>query len=360
MTDRDSRAMCALYRTDFRAFLQVAFRILHPHRVLTWHWILDLFSDAVRQTMFTGEYNTLLAVPPRTLKSFVTSVALPAWLHGKDPRRAILCLAESDRVALAHRDRFSALISSDKYLSIFSRRGGPSASVLAAGEGCDHLTFGGTLPKASPDAVIIDDPHAFKDEPDTGLLASHRRWFEGRVLGEVSSSCRILAVMSRVALGDLTDAVREHAGWRAAEVPVLAREDEPRASFLGHGPGRTRGDELNPGGMPRAALREKLREIGARRFMARYQQQPYEPGNGRERGGALRMVITGWHGKRCYSNAPAFGVIPEERALDLELFGEGSQGPALELEPPIPLEMLGEPLPDPDADRANRQVLFGP
>ena len=50
--------------------------------------------------MVTGEARKrlVLNLPPRTLKSFIVSVALPAWLLGRKPGTRIICASYSDEL----------------------------------------------------------------------------------------------------------------------------------------------------------------------------------------------------------------------------------------------------------------------
>jgi len=84
----------AIYRTDFGAFACKAFEALNPgqHLILNWH--IECICYQIQQ-MVSGEARKrlVLNLPPRTLKSFIVSVALPAWLLGRVPSTRIIAPA---------------------------------------------------------------------------------------------------------------------------------------------------------------------------------------------------------------------------------------------------------------------------
>ena len=90
----------AIYRTDFGAFTYRAFEAVNPGQRLIANWHIDTICYQVQQ-MVSGEARKRLVVnlPPRTLKSFILSVALPAWLLGRKPSTRIICASYSDELA---------------------------------------------------------------------------------------------------------------------------------------------------------------------------------------------------------------------------------------------------------------------
>ena len=111
----------ALYRTSFRAFVctaptQLSIRLLRS--IPNWH--IDAICYAVER-MVMGESSNRLVVnlPPRSLKSFILSICLPAWLLGRNPGEKIVCASYSRDLA----DKFSrdcrALMETAFYRRVF-------------------------------------------------------------------------------------------------------------------------------------------------------------------------------------------------------------------------------------------------
>ena len=83
----------ALYRQHFPAFLRFAFRELHPGQKLIDTPHIDVPADHLARVARGDITRLIINMPPRSLKSFSASVALPAWLLGRDPTRQIISVA---------------------------------------------------------------------------------------------------------------------------------------------------------------------------------------------------------------------------------------------------------------------------
>lgn len=89
----------ALYRTRFPAFLRFAYNELHRSQPLINSWHIDVLADHLARVA-RGEITRLIInMPPRSLKSIATSVALPVWLLGKNPKRQIMSVAGTKALA---------------------------------------------------------------------------------------------------------------------------------------------------------------------------------------------------------------------------------------------------------------------
>src|ERR1700687_3186991 len=90
----------AIYRTDFGAFVYRAFEALNPGQRLIPNGHIDAVCYQVEQ-MVKGKARKrlVLNLPPRTLKSFILSVALPAWLLGRNPATGIICASYNIELA---------------------------------------------------------------------------------------------------------------------------------------------------------------------------------------------------------------------------------------------------------------------
>ena len=88
--DRDQAD--AVYRNHLRAFCYVAFDILNPGQPLVPNWHIEAMCFQLQKmTTRNSERRLVFNLPPRTLKSLITSVTLVAWLLGRDPTMRIIC-----------------------------------------------------------------------------------------------------------------------------------------------------------------------------------------------------------------------------------------------------------------------------
>jgi hypothetical protein len=110
----------AIYRATFGAFSYRAFEALNPGQRLIPNWHIDAICYHL-QLMVRGEVHKRLVMnlPPRTLKSFLVSVALPAWILGRAPDTPIICASYSDELAAKFSRDCRALLETPFYKGVF-------------------------------------------------------------------------------------------------------------------------------------------------------------------------------------------------------------------------------------------------
>jgi hypothetical protein len=90
--EADRSVADAIYRHSFGAFCCRAFEILNPGQTLIHNWHIDVVSYAIEQmVMAQSSKRLVLNQSPRTLKSHIISVCLPAWALGQNPSARIIC-----------------------------------------------------------------------------------------------------------------------------------------------------------------------------------------------------------------------------------------------------------------------------
>ena len=116
----DRKIADAVYRNSFGAFCYRAFEIVNPGKKLIHNWHIDTVCYAIEQ-MVTGEGTKRLVYnqPPRTLKTYICSVCLPAWVLGRNPSARILCASYSEQLAHKFSRDCRALMESGLYERVF-------------------------------------------------------------------------------------------------------------------------------------------------------------------------------------------------------------------------------------------------
>ena len=99
MTRHDRTAFDAALRSDFLLFAMKAFVVLKPGKELVENWHLDAIAYALRRMQEGVDQRLIINLPPRMLKSFLVSVACPAYLPGLDPSDRIMIVSYSDSLA---------------------------------------------------------------------------------------------------------------------------------------------------------------------------------------------------------------------------------------------------------------------
>src|SRR6266403_3100028 len=222
----------AFYRAHFGAFTYMAFEALNPGQRLIPNWHIDTICCLIQQ-MVAGEARKRLVVnlPPRTLKSFIVSVALPAWLLGRSPGTRIICASYSDELASKFSRDCRALLETPFYKSVFpGTRLNPKKASEAEFETTKRgsrlaTSVGGTLTGRGGGVLIIDDPIKANDADSEVAQRGAIDWFRGTALSRLDNTATSLVciAMQRLHVDDLAGILIEQ-GWPKLVLPAIATE----------------------------------------------------------------------------------------------------------------------------------------
>ena len=272
----------AVLRTDFYAFVQRAFREVAAGETFTPNWHIEAMCYVLGEIGLKRRRRQIIEVPPRSLKSVCSSVALVAWLLGHDPTRKIICVSYSQDLA----SQFSALtrqiMKSDWYTNLFpgtiisSGKDTERYFRTTAGGYRDSTSVGGTLTGKGADLIVIDDPAKPDEMMSEAQRTSVNDWFDRTLTTRLNNKRTdgILLVMQRLHPDDLSGHVKQRGGWDVLTLPAIAMFEETiplSASRFHH---RVYGDVLDERREAKADLDERKLELGARAFQAQYQQDP--------------------------------------------------------------------------------------
>jgi Uncharacterized protein conserved in bacteria len=141
-------------------------------------------------------------VPPRFLKTLVTSVVFPAWLLGHDPSKQILCVSYGQDFSDSLARKSRTLMTSPFYEALFDTRLAKGREAVSdfettAGGNRFSTSVGGVLTGRGADIIIIDDPLKADDALSEARRRAVNEWFDNtcavastaRKRGRLSSSC---------------------------------------------------------------------------------------------------------------------------------------------------------------------------
>src|SRR6476660_6573019 len=115
----EARALEALLRNDFRAFVHKVFATLCPGQDYVSSWHVEAIAHQLERVR-RGEITRLIInMPPRSLKSIITSVAFPAFMLGHDSRRKIFGISYGAELAAKHSADFRSIVQSTWYRQAF-------------------------------------------------------------------------------------------------------------------------------------------------------------------------------------------------------------------------------------------------
>jgi predicted phage terminase large subunit-like protein len=278
--------MClTLAREDFaffvmRAFAELYGKPLHPnwHILAIAHWL-----EKVRR----GETRRLnIAIPPRSLKSFMASVCFPAFVLGHNPREKIVAVSYSQPLAEEFAFDTRKLMQSEWYRSVFpGTHLNPKKSnmrVLETTKGGQRRTTSveGALTGLGGDLVILDD---IMKAGDTDYEAARERvlgWYSSTVTSRLDDpkKGRIINIAQRLHLEDLTGYLLAQGYWEVLELPLI--EWKTREIEIGPDQILTRqpGNLLHEDRIGEEEIAQLRAEMGERLFEAQYNQRPMPPG----------------------------------------------------------------------------------
>lgn len=296
-TKSQRRALDALFRTSFPAFCERAFMELNPNEALTPNWTLAAVCLRI-QKMVEGKTDRrlVLNMPPRSLKSLITSVFLPAWLLGRDPTSRIICASYSEELAYKFSRDCRALMESSFYKQLFPHTLlNPKKITEREFETTKRgyrlaTSVGGTLTGRGGDILIVDDPIKANDANSAVALSGAKDWFQNTALSRLDRIDRrmIIVVMQRLHADDLSGVLIEQ-GWPKLVLPMIATEDKAYPIGDDEIYERKVGELLQSNRDNLDSVLALKHEMGSRLFSAQYQQNPTPPdGN---------MIKAAWLGR---------------------------------------------------------------
>src|ERR1700757_2306454 len=222
-----------LLRQDFVSFAVRCFQDLNPQAERAMNWHIEVIAAKLTAVREGKIRRLIINLPPRHLKSFVASIAFPAWYLGLDPSVQILCVSYAQDLAdkLA-RDCRSIMIS-PWYGRIFPTR--LSAHRQAVQEfvtTCQGyrlaISTGGVLTGRGADIIMIDDPLKREDALSRALRQAGNEWFVNTLYSRLNDkrTGAIVIIMQRLHEDDLVGHVLAQEPWEVLSFPAIAETDE--------------------------------------------------------------------------------------------------------------------------------------
>lgn len=274
------KRLAMMFRSDFIAFVPLAYEILFPGQPLQKNWHIDLIAQELADCLAGKNTRLILNAPPRSLKSLIASIAFPAFALGRDPRLKIMSVVANRELASALCELLARLLASDGYRELF-----PHISVSRRRESL-FLSHGGIFSSTpfftSPvgrgaDILILDDPTTPSDVQGEGFNEKAARWYADELaprLNEKSASIAIL-VMQRLHFHDLSSSIFAAYPHRRLAIAAVSGVEEHRLLPNGTIFIRPVRQVLCP---QRETLDDLYRifcEIGGKAFTAQYLQEPW-------------------------------------------------------------------------------------
>ena len=272
----------ALLRTSFPFFLKAAFPVMHGGATLEEAPYLEAMCYRMQRLGEGDEQRLLVTVPPRHLKSICGSVALIAWMLGRDPSLKAIVACYGEELARDHAMRFRSLVRSPLYKRLFP------ATVMdpradrwndirtVDGGGRRAVSLGGAVTGLGADLIVIDDLMKAQDAGSAVKREEARLYFEETLYSRLNDkrTGRVLAIQQRLHEDDFAGYLLEKGSFGHLDLPAIAQRDEDLPVQFGRVWIRRVGDLLNPRREPQEVLDRTREEIGSYAFSAQYLQNP--------------------------------------------------------------------------------------
>lgn len=284
----DHRLLEAALRERFFYFTNKVFKTLNPGKPFNPAWYVEVMADWLSMAGL-GDINRLIVtLPPRHLKSITASVALPAWILGRDPSARITCISYSVDLTEKHARDCRKVMEAEWYRRLFPatrisrKRAANHDYETTKGGGRLATSVGGTLTGRGGNWIIVDDPIKPEDARSKARRLSTNQWFDHTVPSRLDSpeTGVMVIVMQRVHQDDLVGHVTAKESWQEIRLPAIAEEAECFTLWDDRDVGRQAGEALDPARISLETLAQIKRNIGSFAFESQYQQNPIpEAGN---------------------------------------------------------------------------------
>jgi hypothetical protein len=154
----------AIVRQDLLSFVRRCAGTLVPAARFHDNWHLQAIAHHLELVRAGQIRRLIINLPPRSLKSIMTSVAFPAVVLGHDSAHRIICVSYAADLATKHANDFRAVIDAPWYRRaisrlVLSRLKNSEAEVMTTRHGVRLATsVGGTPTGRAGNLILIDDP----------------------------------------------------------------------------------------------------------------------------------------------------------------------------------------------------------
>lgn len=234
----------------FSAFVREAWPHLGPHagQRLYWSWHIEAICDhaeAVIRELLKARADEayemafqklLMNVPPRSAKSIICAVLLPAWVWLQDATLKVRVVSGHEGLAQKHSGYLRDFLAANWFRATFKPawevRADKDAGGLfindAGGEMRCHTIMSKVIGEGS-DVTIIDDPHdaeeAASEKMRKRVISRYDSVLSNRVVDPIRN-CRI-GIMQRLHEADWAGHVLAQGGWVHVVIPLLYEKADP-------------------------------------------------------------------------------------------------------------------------------------
>lgn len=167
--DEEVQAYKQFHIDDYGRFVRKSFGIVNQGEVLQWNWhigyIADILAYYIRRVA-EGKprlHHLIFNIPPRSLKTYLVSMCLPAWAWLIEPSLKFVNTSYSSSLSIKHNVKTKRLVESRWYQSYsdVQIRHDQNQKILfenTDGGSREATSTGGSITGSGGNIIIIDDP----------------------------------------------------------------------------------------------------------------------------------------------------------------------------------------------------------
>jgi predicted phage terminase large subunit-like protein len=286
--DNQQQQVALLSSKDFLLFVDLAFAHLYPGQILETNWHLEVLAELARQIASGDLRKLMVALPPRSLKSFIFSICLPAYLLGKHPGRRILCASYGAELARQHSADCRKIMMSDWYQKAFPQTrisASKSTEVLfetTANGSRRAVSAEGSVTGLGGDVIIADDLVSASDAHNMKVHQDRTDWFFRSLITRINKPNEgvVVVIGQRLHIDDPMGRIAAAMPMKVMAVPAIAQEDRIYDLAGGRTYAFKTNEVLHPAMLDAEELASRRRSMGAADFSAQYLQDPLPDGGG--------------------------------------------------------------------------------
>lgn len=294
------RAMDIQSKNELRWFIPRVFKTLNPTESIKWNWHMELMCWMLSRTLPEKINPTpkdrirrlIINVPPRSLKSICTSVALPAFIHGHIPDFKIVSASYSGRLSSKMNIDTMRIMRSDWYREMFPHtildKEREDKMTTTLGGHRIATSHGGTATGEGGGLLIGDDVMNVEESLVQEQREKINNWFDSTFYSRQNDQKKdvIILIMQRLHEDDTTGHLlaknKELAPedrWHLVKLPAIFSGQE---TFHYYGKQKTveAGEFLHEERIDQRALDAARVNMGSYAMAGQYMQEPAPAGGG--------------------------------------------------------------------------------
>lgn len=278
----DADVLKSALRNDFLSFVAKCFVYLNPGQIFHSNWHLEAISHKLDECRKGHIKRLVILLPPRHLKSTITSVAWPAFVLGHAPQTKFICASYGQELANKLSNDTRSIMNSEWYRNLFPGTCiSPQKDTQHYFETTDHggrfaTSVGGPMTGFGCDILIVDDPQKPSDMAHETSRQRAPDWLFNTAFSRFNDPKNGISVivMQRLGEDDLVGALENIPDVEILKIPTRAEVaitydlgDDLHHTF-------SAGHFLQEKRFGLQEFEAKRAEMGSKDFSAQYQQEP--------------------------------------------------------------------------------------